>query len=96
MIDLSHYKFTDDWSWYDRYAELMGEEQLKEYIRKVFLRLDQLQVGELFYIEQKVKKENWELFIKVAGWYQRDYRAEVHKDDIALSRHCTIIFKYRF
>ena len=30
MIDLSHYKFTDDWSWYDRYAELMGEEQLKK------------------------------------------------------------------
>jgi hypothetical protein len=74
----------------------MGEDQLKEYIRKVFLRLDQLQVGELFYIEQKVKKENWELFIKVAGWYQRDYRAGVHKDDIALSRHHTIIFKYRF
>ncbi len=96
MIDLSHYKFTDDWSWYDRYAEIMGEEQLEEYIRKVFLRLDQLQVGELFYIEQKVKKENWELFIKVAGWYQRNYREGVHKDDIALSRHHTIIFKYRF
>lgn len=96
MIDLSYYKFTDDWSWYERYAELMGEEQLKEYIRKVFLRLDQLQVGELFYIEQKVKKENWELFIKVAGWYQEEYRAGIHEDDIALSRHCTIIFKYRF
>ena len=96
MIDLSHYKFTDDWSWYDRYAESMGEEQLKEYIRKVFLRLDRLQVGELFYIEQRVKKGNWELFIKVAGWYQRNYRAGVHKDDIALSRHHTIIFKYRF
>ena len=74
----------------------MGEEQLKEYIKKVFLRLDRLQVGEFFYIEQKVKKENWELFIKVAGWYQKEYRAGVHKDDIALSRHCTIIFKYRF
>lgn len=96
MIDLSHYKLTDDWSWYDRYAELMGEEQLKEYIKKVFLRLDRLQVGEFFYIEQKVKKENWELFIKVAGWYQKEYRVGVHKDDIALSRHCTIIFKYRF
>lgn len=96
MTDLSHYKLTDDWSWYERYAELMGEEQLKEYINSVYIRLDQLQVGEFFYVEKKVKKENWELFVKAAGWYQKDYRAGTHKDDIAFSRHYTIIFKYKF
>lgn len=94
-MDLTQYKLTDDWSWYNRYSSLLGEEELKEYINKVYLRLDELQVGEFFYVEKKVKSENLELFIKVAGWYQKDHRAGKHNTDVAFSRHYNIIFRYK-
>lgn len=94
-MDLSHYKLTDDWSWFNRYLDLMGTDNLKEYIDRIYSRLDALQIGELLYVEKEVKTTNLELFIKVAGWYQADYRAGSHTDDIAFSRHYTIIFRYK-
>lgn len=94
-MDLSQYKFTDDWNWFSHYLDLMGTDNLKEYIDRVYLRLDALQIGELLYVEKEVKKKNLELFIKAAGWYQNVYRAGRHEDDIAFSRHYTIIFRYK-
>jgi hypothetical protein len=94
-MNLSDYKLTDDWSWYQRYEEMMGEQELRDYINRVYIRLDKMKVGESFDIIKLVKVENRELFIKAAGWFQRDYRKEEHDDDIAFNRFYTLIFKYR-
>lgn len=95
MSNLSHFKLTDDWGWYYRYADLMGEMELKAYINKVYIKLDSMAIGDIFYIEKSVKKENWELFIKAAGWYQMDIRKGNRKDDVAFNVCHNIIFKYK-
>lgn len=92
MEDFSKYKLTNDWSWYDRYTGIMGEDLLKSYISRVYARLENMKPGETFDIGQKVISENYELFIKSACWFIIDFMKKSEWKDYSFSEDFTKIY----
>lgn len=67
-MNLSHHKLTD-YSWYDIYAEKMGEDVLRAYVDKVYISLNKLIVGQSIDVLKHVSPERYDLFIKVGCLY---------------------------
>lgn len=63
-MDLLQYLPDDNQSWIPSFIESIGIEKLTEYYDKVFIRLYNLQPGESFRILEKVRPENYDLFMK--------------------------------
>jgi hypothetical protein len=63
-MDLLQYLPDDNQSWIPPYVELMGVERLTEYYNKVFIWLYEMQPGESFRVLEKVRPENYDLFMK--------------------------------
>ena len=72
--NLSHHKLTD-YSWYDIYAEKMGEESLRAYVDKVYISLNKLVLGSHIDILKHVAPERYDLFIKVCCLYITETKA---------------------
>ncbi len=79
-MDFSKYKLTNDWSWYMKHAGIMGEDLLKSYINRVYVKLNRMQAGETFDITQEVIPENYELFVKSSCWFIVDFKPSQWKD----------------
>lgn len=92
MEDFSKYKLTNDWSWYKRYTSVMGEDLLKSYISRVYVRLDSMKPGETFDITQKVISENYELFVKSSCWFIIDFMKNSKWKDYSFSEDYTKIY----
>lgn len=92
MEDFSKYKLTNDWSWYERYTSVMGEDLLKSYISRVYVRLESMKPGETFDIRQKVISENYELFVKSSCWFIIDFMKNSKWKDYSFSEDYTKIY----
>ena len=68
MLDLSKHKPESlfDSTWVDDYISKMGEKAFWDYRNKVYDRLLLLKAGEEINVAEKVKPENYDLFIKMA------------------------------
>jgi len=64
-----HAKGITNPEWIDNAIATMGEDQFWEYVGKVYGLLDKIEVGQSVPIEQWVKAENLDLFIKIATCY---------------------------
>lgn len=72
----------EDWSWVEFYQQRMGEEAFREYRDSVYRKLLSLQPGNLFNIEEKVKVENRDLFIKICcAFIQEGHPEYVFSED---------------
>jgi hypothetical protein len=58
-----------DPEWIDRYIDSMGEDAFWQYVDKMYKLLDGLEVRQSIAIEQWVKPESYDLFIKIAYCY---------------------------
>ena len=68
MESLAKYRLND-FSYIEFYQERMGIENFRKYRNDVFIYLENMKVGEKYSIEAKVKKENFDLFIKIVCTY---------------------------
>ncbi len=91
-MDFNKYKLTNDWSWYIRYAGIMGEDLLKSYINRVYVKLERMQIGETFDITESVIPENYELFVKSSCWFVSDFAKCSHWKDYSFSEDYTKIY----
>ena len=64
MENLSEYKMTS-YEWYEEYELKMGEQNLRDYVNKVWKVLLELKLGESLDVIENVKPERYELFIKI-------------------------------
>ena len=67
ITGLERYKFTD-WSWFDKYYNLLGLEAYWAFTNKVYFTIDGLQLGHKYNL-MNISDENKELFVKVACEY---------------------------
>ena len=93
MENLKEYKLTDDFTWYYKYAQKLGEYELNAYISRVYDTLSKMSYGDRFQITNRVKKENLELFIKSACWFMDDYFKGNPNDNFFFSEDYSIIYR---
>lgn len=55
----------EDWSWVEVYLRRMGDEPFREYRDNVYKKLQSLSPGSSYNIEDHVKKDNIEVFVKI-------------------------------
>lgn len=55
----------EDWSWVETFQRRMGDEAFREYRDNVYRKLQSMKPGTIFNIEEKVRQENLDLFIKI-------------------------------
>lgn len=55
----------EDWSWVETFQHRMGEDAFKKYRDDVYRKLLSMQPDSNFNIEEKVREENRELFVKL-------------------------------
>lgn len=64
MENLTQYIPQND-EWMKDVSAFMGEDRLREYYNRVFLRLYGMEKGECLYILREVAPDNYQLFIRV-------------------------------
>lgn len=55
----------ENWAWVEDYQRRMGEREFREYRDNVYKKLLEMKVNTSFNIEEKVREENRELFVKL-------------------------------
>ena len=64
MENLSEFKMTS-YDWYEEYELKMGEQNLRDYVNKVWKGLLELKLGESLDVIENVQPERYDLFIKI-------------------------------
>ncbi|MBF0763335.1 MULTISPECIES: hypothetical protein [Parabacteroides] len=64
MDSYASFRLTD-WDWISRYKEKMGTDHFRDYVNGVYSELMKMRVGGVFSLDNEVREENRELFIKI-------------------------------
>lgn len=64
MDSYAKYRLTD-WDWIPRYKQKMGTDLFREYVNNVYSELMKMHVGDRFSLDDNVREENRELFVKI-------------------------------
>jgi len=79
-----------NWDWWHTYEQKMGEKELIEYSRKVYMFFMQMKPGSFFSIEKNVKENNRDLFIKLCCMFIDEISKYQKRDGyFELNDNCT-------
>lgn len=87
MEDLSRYRLTD-WAWVGHYKDRMGAEAFRDYMNRVYAQLLRIPVGGSFRIDERVRPENRELFVKIGCMFIQEGHTDYDfNDTFTIIRH---------
>ena len=85
-----------DWSWYDAYKSTMGFDALSEYTNRVYRFLTDMPPDSFFRLEDSVKPENTDLFIKVCCRFISEHAYMPGRtDDYEFNADATVLRRIR-
>lgn len=91
MADLRQY-IPSDKRWIQEMSDLMGEEQLKEYYNRVFIRMCSMNHHGSIHVLQEVCPENYNLFIKCVCTCISEFQSyDIY--EYCLEENATVIYR---